>query len=104
MVDLSELQFAILLIVRDHAPIHGHAIRKEVPAYSEGRHTGSVSSTYESLHRLEERGFLKASETTSPEGRYRRNYRITALGSDAIAQYVRNVDSKLKLARKFNPA
>ena len=71
-----------LLILRTlrWGPAHGHAIAKAIEQGSDDVLLVEQGSLYPALHRLEKRGLLEAEWATSPEGRQRKHYQLTALG------------------------
>jgi len=68
-------------------PKHGHALAKDIAGFA-GVELGP-GALYGAIARLEERGMI---EPLPPEDR-RRPYRITAAGSAALAEIVRDMQS-----------
>ena len=64
-----------------HEPVHGLGLIEEL-----GRHGYRISAgtLYPMLHRMEEKGYLKSSETSEGKSR-RRVYRATSAGRKALA-------------------
>src|SRR5262249_28518971 len=71
-----------LLILRTlvAGPAHGHAIGKHIQRTSEELLQVETGSLYPALHRLEAKGWLKASWELSNKGKRARFYRLTPLG------------------------
>ncbi|MHA6511417.1 PadR family transcriptional regulator [Tessaracoccus sp. Z1128] len=65
---------------------HGYAILKRIQEVSGGRLEWSDGMLYPLLHRLERLGHLESAWCLSPEGRRRKEYRITARGVDVLAE------------------
>ena len=61
-------------------PAHGHAIAKHILRTSEDLLQVETGSLYPALHRLEARGWIKASWELSDKGKRARYYRLTPLG------------------------
>ena len=66
-------------------PIHGYAIAQRLQQISRDVLQVQQGSLYPALHRLEARGFVSASWTTSENNRRARVYRITAAGRKQLA-------------------
>lgn len=64
---------------------YGYAILKRVRELSGGDLEWTDGMLYPLLHRLERLGYVRAAWGLSPEGRRRRNYRITEDGSAQLA-------------------
>jgi transcriptional regulator len=71
-----------LLILRTlkFAPLHGHAIAKEIERNSEDVLLVEQGSLYPALHRLIKRGWITFQEGTSDNNRRAKYYRLTAKG------------------------
>ncbi len=65
---------------------YGYAILKRVRELSGGELQWTDGMLYPLLHRLERFGYLRAEWGLSPEGRRRRNYRITEEGRAQLAE------------------
>jgi transcriptional regulator len=61
-------------------PSHGHAIAKHIQRTSEELLKIETGTLYPALYRLEEKGWISASWTTSDKGKRARYYRLTARG------------------------
>jgi PadR family transcriptional regulator len=73
------LEPVILEVIADGAT-YGYEIAKAIEASSGGHLLAHEGTLYPALHRLEKRGLLEAEWATSPEGRQRKHYQLTALG------------------------
>jgi transcriptional regulator len=71
-----------LLILRtlSPGPAHGHDIAKSIRRRSEEILHVETGSLYPALHRLEARGWVRASWAVSEKGKRARYYRLTASG------------------------
>jgi PadR family transcriptional regulator PadR len=76
---LGTLDMLILKIVV-MGPIHGYAISKRIKQISKEALQVQQGSLYPALHRLEERGWLRAEWREAETGREAKFYSITALG------------------------
>jgi len=59
---------------------YGYEIAKAVDQASGGKLLTQEGTLYPALHRLEKRGYLRATWKVSPEGRKRKHYQLTAEG------------------------
>lgn len=59
---------------------YGYEIARAVEAASNGKLLAQEGTLYPALHRLEKRGYLRATWKSSPEGRQRKHYQLTAEG------------------------
>ena len=62
---------------------YGYEIGRAVQEASGGELLAQEGTLYPALHRLQKRGYLAATWKTSPEGRKRKHYRLTAEGRPA---------------------
>ena len=65
---------------------YGYEIARAVQESSGGKLLAQEGTLYPALHRLEKRGYLKAVWKTSPEGRERKHYQLTAEGRRHLAK------------------
>ncbi len=81
-----------LLILRTLmlGPAHGHAIAKAIQQVSESVLQVNQGSLYPALHRLEERGWIRASWKTSENNRQAKYYELTAQGKRQLIQEKEN--------------
>jgi PadR family transcriptional regulator PadR len=68
---------------------YGYAILKRVHELSAGEIAWTDGMLYPLLHRLERLGLIDATWGSSPEGRRRKYYAITAAGEAALAEHRR---------------
>ena len=66
-------------------PLHGWGISKRMRQMSNDVFQVNQGSLYPALYRLEDRGWVDATEGESPDGRRVRVYRLTAKGKKAFA-------------------
>ncbi len=88
MARLELLQGTLdLLILRTlrTGPAHGHAIAKHIQRTSEELLQVETGSLYPALHRLEAKGWIRASWELSDKGKRARYYRLTAAGQKQLA-------------------
>ncbi len=72
-------ELAILTVLLEE-PLHGYEISKRIEEHTGGVLRFNLASLYPMLYRLEKRGWVKASWRTTPSGRRRRCYSLTAAG------------------------
>lgn len=65
---------------------YGYAILQSVAAMSRGRIDWTDGMLYPLLHRLERLGHVTSSWTTSEQGRRRKQYALTDIGRQALAE------------------
>jgi PadR family transcriptional regulator PadR len=70
----------LILKTLSREPLHGWAIAKRMLALSNDVLTVQQGSLYPALHRLEQRGWLKASWQDTDQGRETKVYAITRTG------------------------
>lgn len=66
---------------------YGYAILKRIGELSGGQLDWTEGMLYPLLHRLERLGHVEAAWQTSPQGRRRKHYRLTAAGRTALAEH-----------------
>lgn len=71
----------VLLEVIAAGTTYGYDIARAIQERSQGELLAQEGTLYPALHRLEKRGYLRAEWKTSPEGRQRKHYRLTAAGT-----------------------
>ena len=76
----------LVLHVLAQGPSHGYAIAATIRRHSEGVLEFREGTLYPTLHALEERGLIVATEELVTEGRTRRSYRLTEAGALALDQ------------------
>ena len=70
----------LVLKVVAHGPLHGYAIAQRIKQVSNDVLQVPQGSLYPALHRLENRGLLRAEWKASETGRDAKFYRLTAKG------------------------
>lgn len=97
---LTEAAFFILLSLAS-SPRHGYAILKEVADLSQGRVVLSTGTLYGALKRFLERGWIERLDepVDNGEGRERKAYRLTPLGSGILAAEVQRLEDLLVTAQ-----
>ena len=78
---------------------YGYAISKRVTELSDGELDWADGMLYPLLHRLERLALVEASWSSSPSGRRRKQYRLSARGTAALAEQRRQwevVDNALR--------
>ena len=78
----------VLTILADGSS-YGYAILKRVRELSQGELEWTDGMLYPLLHRLERLGHIRAEWVSSPEGRRRKNYEITASGLEQLKEQQR---------------
>jgi len=73
------LDMLVMRAVADE-PLHGYALVQRLKLTSGGRLTVPHGSLYPALHRLENRGMLRAEWRSTATGREAKFYRLTAKG------------------------
>jgi len=83
------LDMLILKIVA-LGPIHGYAISQRIRQISKEFFTVQQGSLYPALHRLEDRGWLRADWKETGTGRDAKFYSLTAKGRKQLESEIRN--------------
>lgn len=81
---LREPTFFVLAALAP-APLHGYGIIKAVEEMSGGRVRLRAGTLYGALERLQDEGLVEFAGESHEGGPPRRNYRLTAQGSEALA-------------------
>lgn len=76
----------LVLAILAEGESYGYAILRRVEELSTGRMTWTDGMLYPLLHRLDRLGLVTSTWGTSPQGRRRRHYAITAAGLEALAE------------------
>ena len=76
-------ELAVLALL-SRGPLHGYEIAKRIERQTRGVLRFDVASLYPLLYRLEKRGWVKAAWETGRNGRRRRFYRITPVGTKKL--------------------
>jgi PadR family transcriptional regulator len=80
----------LILKVVALGPIHGYAIAQRIQQISRDFFQLQQGSLYPALHRLEDRGWLKAEWKASETGREAKFYALTPKGRNQLEVEVRN--------------
>jgi transcriptional regulator len=75
----------LILKVVALAPLHGYGIAQRLQQISEDAFQVQQGSLYPALHRLENKGWLKASWQSSETGREAKYYALTRAGAKQLA-------------------
>ena len=75
----------LILALVDEQALHGYEIARRIELRSGGTITFTLASLYETLYRLEERGWIRGRWVEKPGQRRRRCYRITEAGRKVLA-------------------
>ena len=89
--ELREPTFFMLTALADE-PRHGYGIIQEVERLSEGRTRLRAGTLYAALDRLGEEGLIEIAREEVVDGRLRRYYRLTQVGSSTL-----EVESKRRM-------
>lgn len=79
----------IVLGILAEGESYGYAILQRVAEASAGELEWSDGMLYPLLHRLERLGQVESTWSIAPNGRPRKNYRLTASGRDMLAEHRR---------------
>jgi PadR family transcriptional regulator PadR len=66
-------------------PLHGLGVSRRIDQITQGAYTVGPGSLFPALHRLEEKGWLAASEGESENNRRAKFYRLTPAGRKQLA-------------------
>jgi len=80
----------LILKVVALGPIHGYAIAQRIQQISRDFFQLQQGSLYPALHRLEDRGWLKAEWKNSETGREAKFYALTSQGRKHLAAEIKN--------------
>lgn len=76
----------LLLAVLAEEPLHGYELIQTIRRRSDGIFDFSDGTIYPLLYSLRDRGYIRSEPQTSPAGRLRKVYRITATGRLALEE------------------
>jgi len=71
-------------------PLHGLGVSRRVEQITRGAYAVGPGSLFPALHRLEQRGWLAASDGESENNRRAKYYRLTAAGRRQLAQQAKS--------------
>ena len=98
------LDMLILRIVKG-GPVHGLDIAQRIERQSDQALLIEQGSLYPALHRLEERGWIKAEWGTTENNRRARYYKLTALGRKQLLAEANRWEALVRaVARVMKPA
>jgi transcriptional regulator len=80
-------------------PMHGVGISRRITQMTMGAYQVSFGSLFPSLHRMEERGWLKAEWRTSENNRRAKYYRLTSSGRAQLKVEERDWNQVVKVMR-----
>jgi len=84
-IDLLQGTLDVLILKSlSWGPKHGHAVARLIRASSEGAFEVLDGSLYAALHRMEERGWVKAEWGLSDKGKRAKFYQLTPLGRQQL--------------------
>jgi transcriptional regulator len=99
---LEKLDILILKAL-DHAPLHGYGIGQRIEQMSGGVFRLTLGSLYPALQRLEQRGHVKGSWSSSDNNRRARYYTLTRAGrrrlSAGLKAWERTVTAMMRVLR-----
>jgi PadR family transcriptional regulator PadR len=78
-------------------PLHGVGISRRITQITKGAFRVSFGSLFPSLHRMEERGWVKAEWRSSENNRRARYYRLTASGRTQLKVEERDWNEVVKI-------
>jgi PadR family transcriptional regulator PadR len=80
------LDLMVLQTVESLGPLHGYAIAARLEQISNGALQLNMGTLYPALMRLEQRGFLRGTWSTTDNNRRARFYALTAAGRRQVAK------------------
>lgn len=75
----------LILALLEEEELHGYELSRRIEQRSEGAITFTLAALYETLYRLEERGWIRGRWVERAGERRRRTYRMTAVGRRVLA-------------------
>jgi len=75
----------LILQIVSLQPVHGYGVAQRLEQISQGTVQANQGSLYPALHRLEQKGWLKAEWKESETGREAKFYALTASGRKQLA-------------------
>ncbi len=98
-MSISNLSFLVLTALADE-PRHGYSVLQEIQTMTTGKTNPAVATLYRTLDRLATDGLVEEANTEVVDGRFRRTYRLTQPGADALAAEASVRASTARLASK----
>jgi transcriptional regulator len=80
-------------------PLHGVAISRRITQITQGAFQVSFGSLFPSLHRMEEKGWVKAEWRSSDNNRRAKYYRLTSAGRAQLKVEERQWNQVVKIMR-----
>jgi PadR family transcriptional regulator PadR len=80
-------------------PLHGVAISRRITQITQGAFQVSFGSLFPSLHRMEEKGWVKAEWRSSDNNRRAKYYRLTSAGRAQLKAEERQWNQVVKIMR-----
>jgi DNA-binding PadR family transcriptional regulator len=81
---MATLPFLVLTALADE-PRHGYSVLREIETMTDGRTKPPVATLYRALDKLASDGLIEEAGTEVVDGRFRRTYRLSESGTDALA-------------------
>lgn len=94
---INELSFLVLTSLAGE-PRHGYAVLNDVRSLTDGAVRPQVATLYRTIDRLQEDGLIVEHAAEVVDGRFRRSYRLTDAGSEALRQEARRRAATAKVA------
>jgi PadR family transcriptional regulator, regulatory protein PadR len=91
----------LLLAILEQSPSYGYQIVQDLNARASGLLAMGEGTVYPVLHRLEERGLIKATWRESESGRQRKYYRLTPKGRRSLEDNREQFTSLVRLMSSF---
>ncbi len=98
-MSIPNLSFLVLTALADE-PRHGYGVLQEIDSMTSGQTKPAVATLYRTLERLAADGLVEEADTEVVDGRFRRTYRLTDPGADALAVEAAVRTSTANLASK----
>jgi PadR family transcriptional regulator len=80
-------------------PLHGVAISRRITQITQGAFQVSFGSLFPSLHRMEEKGWVRAEWRSSDKNRRAKYYRLTSAGRTQLKAEERQWNQVVKIMR-----
>ena len=90
-----------ILSVLEAAALHGYEIARQIERQTSGQLRFTLASLYPLLYRMEQRRWIRGAWETSPSGRRRRVYRLTASGRKKVLPLRQEWDELFRALRRL---
>ena len=97
-IEMREPTFWVLTVLAAGRR-HGYALIQETRDLSDGRVDLKVATLYAALERLGEQGLVEVDGDEVVDGRLRRYFRITALGTEQLEKQIQRFEANARQAR-----